>query len=401
MSPTLLTQNLIRISRLALLAPVLLATLPAAESPTLEERLRRLEQKVETLEKENGELRTQLGKAAPAPVVVTPLGTENKLALGGFLQGQAEFGRASDGRWNGLRDRFFFRRARIYVVGNFAEDFDFKAELDLSGNTLSAGTGQLARANEIFVNWHKYPAANIRFGQLKPAYGAEQLATDTRIPTIERSLSSDRLSDGRQLGLSVGGDLFEKKAGYLVVVGNGNGANVTGNDNSKFQKSARFSFSPLATKEDKVVLGVDGLWSDDVGLAKSDLGLTGNLFTGRREMSGIDAVWTHGPAEFSGELLHGTFKPTNAVPAHRLDAEGWHLTATYFLLPNQLQAVVRREAFDPNTAVGGNTISTWLFGLNYFIKGDNLKLSLDYLDGHVPGSSTDGGRILSRVQVIF
>jgi hypothetical protein len=26
---------------------------------------------------------------------------------------------------------------------------------------------------------------------------------------------------------------------------------------------------------------------------------------------------------------------------------------------------------------------------------------LDYLNGRVPGSSTDGGRVLTRVQVIF
>jgi phosphate-selective porin OprO and OprP len=385
---------------LALLSPGLAVLLPAAEPATLEERLRRLEQKVEVLEQENTDLRKQLGKPA-STVPVTAAGTENKLVIGGFLHAQAEFGRAPDNRWSGVRDRFFFRRARLYVAGNFAEDFDFKAEVDLQGNTISAGTGQLVRANEVFLNWHKFDFANVRFGQIKPAYSAEALSSDPKLVAVERSLSNDRLADGRQLGMSVGGEVLGKRASYLLVVGNGNGSNVSGNDNSKFQKSARVAVTPVATKQDKVVLGVDGLWSDDVAITKSDLGLTGNLFTGRREMSGVDAVWTHGPAEFSGELLHGVFKPVNRVPAAKFDAEGWHLTATYFLLPNQLQAVVRRESFDPNTAVSGNTVNTWLFGLNYFIKGDNLKLSVDYLDGHVPGSTTDGGRIITRMQVLF
>lgn len=71
------------------------------------------------------------------------------------------------------------------------------------------------------------------------------------------------------------------------------------------------------------------------------------------------------------------------------------------MIPSRLQVVVRREQFDPNTAVGGNTFQAHTFGLNYFLKGEDMKFMLDYLDGHVPGSSTAGGRLLSRLQIIF
>ncbi|MBI2516677.1 MAG: hypothetical protein HYV95_07145 [Opitutae bacterium] len=383
-------------------APLLLAAAARAES-TVEERLKALEQQVQKLSQENTELKKELGwkEGATPPVVPRPGGKETKLIVGGFLQGHAEFGRAPDPRWSGVKDRFFFRRARIYLAGTIATDFDFKAELDLQGNTLSAGTGQLARANEIYLGWHRYAFANLRFGQIKPAYGAEQLASDLYIPVIERYLASDRLADGRQLGVSVGGQLLDKKVSYLAVVGNGNGANVSGNDNSKFQRSARVAFTPLATPDDKLVFGVNGLWADDTGLAKSNLGLTGNLFTGTRTQWGADAEWTHGPLGLSAEWLGATFKPVNAVPAASFDAEGWHATATYFVVPRTLQAVVRREAFDPNTALGGDTIRTWTFGLNYLIKGDDLKLMVDWLDGRVPGATNDGGRLLTRLQVVF
>lgn len=63
--------------------------------------------------------------------------------------------------------------------------------------------------------------------------------------------------------------------------------------------------------------------------------------------------------------------------------------------------VVRREEFDPNTATGGNTIRSQTLGLNYFLRGDDIKLMLDYLHGHVPGSAADGDRLLSRLQIIF
>lgn len=378
------------------------AGLFAQSTASVEERLKALEQQVQNLARENTDLKKQLGwKDTTAPVLPVPGGKETKLIVGGFLQGQAEFGRAADPRWNGVRDRFYFRRARIYLAGTVAEDFDFKAEIDLQGNTLGAATGQLARANEIFINWHKYDFANLRFGQLKPAFGGEALASDTKIFTIERSLSNDRLTDGRQLAVSAAGDLLDRKVSYLAVAANGNGANVSANDNSRFQKSARIAYTPVANARDKLTVAVDGLWTDDVNVAKSDFGFAGNLFTGRRAMRGADLLWTHGPLDVSAEWLRGTFRPASALPAAQFDAEGWQVTAACFVIPAKLQAVVREEAFDPNTSVGGNTIRSSTFGLNYFLKGEDIKFMLDYLDGRVPGSSTDGGRVLTRVQIIF
>lgn len=384
------------------LLPLALAAQTSAVS--LEERLSALEQKVQALAKENAELKEKLGgkKDAPAPVLVKPAGKETSLTVGGFLQGQAEFGRAPDSRWSGTRDRFYFRRARLYLAGTFAEDFDFKAELDLQGNTLGASTGNLTRANEVFINWHRYEAANVRFGQLKPAFGAEALLSDTKGVTIERSLANDRLTDGRQLALGAMGTLFAKQLGYYVVIANGNGANVSANDNSKFQRSARVTWSPaLPPAAGTLTLGVDGLWTQDAGLAKSDFGFTGNLFTGKRVMSGVDAHWSWQRFDLFAEWLRGTFEPANAVPRAKLRAQGWQTTAAFFLLPAKLQAVARYEEFDPNTDVAGNAFRSSTFGLNYLIKGEDLRLMVDYLDGHMPGAANDGGRLLTRIQVIF
>ncbi len=390
----------IRWSLLAL--PIVLlpaAMLSAQSSVSVEDRLRALEQQVQGLAQENVALKQQLGwKEATAPVLPLPGGKEAKLVVGGFLQGQAEFGRAADPRWNGVKDRFFFRRARLYLAGGFAEDFDFKAELDLQGNTLGAATGQLARANEIYINWRRYAAANLRFGQLKPAFGGEVLLSDTKMLTIERTLFSDRLGDSRQLALGALGELPGKMVSYYATVANGNGPNSSANDNSAFQQAARVVFTPLATARDKVQLGVDGLWSNDSGLAKADLGLPANTFTGARAMTGADLQWTHGSLDLVAEWMHGNFR-SQTTP--RFQASGWQVTAAWFFIPARLQAVVRTEQFDPNTAVGGNTIGTNTFGLNYSLRGDDIKFMLNYLDGCVPGSTTDGGRWLTRVQVIF
>jgi hypothetical protein len=116
-------------------------------------------------------------------------------------------------------------------------------------------------------------------------------------------------------------------------------------------------------------------------------------------MSGVDVDSL--PAGPNVEWLHGCFKLTEAVSAAKLEAEGCQATAAYFLIPAKLRVVIREESFAPNTATDGNTIRTTTFGLNYYLKGEDIKFMVDYLDGHVPGSNADGGRILSRLQVIF
>ena len=389
----------LRVKRSVISLGLLIAVATHGAEPTVEERLKALENQVQQLAHENADLKKQLGfKDAAAPVLPQPAGKETKLIIGGFLQAQAEFGGAADPRFVGVHDRFYFRRARVYLAGSFAENFDFKAELDLQGNTLGAATGQLTRANEIYINWRKYAFANVRFGQLKAAFGAEQLAGDSRGLAIERSFTSDRLTDGRQIGLSVGGDLPGGLVNYTVMVANGNGANSSANDNSKFARTARVVFTALNKKDNRLTFGVDGLWTDDAGIAKTGFGFAGNLFTGRRTGWGVDADWKAGDFELTGEWLQEHFQPVSAAD---FDAHGWQLTAGYFVLPHLLQAVVRREAFDPNTSLGGDSTRSWTIGLNYFIKGDDLKVMADYLIGHGPGAAGDKGRFITRFQLVF
>ena len=392
----------------------------AADSPSLESRLRALELKVDALQQENTSLRHQLaatGRATPSLAAaahesaaeIRPFGQETRLTIGGFTQMQAEFGRLGDARFTGATDRIYARRSRLALAGSFQEFFEFRVEGEFAAGSVTPGTGLRAQANEIMLGWKRYPAANVRLGQLKSAFSSELLATEYKGPLIERSLGAERLGDGRQLGAAVNGDFFDQRVGYLVFVGNGNGSNSSANDNRKFLQSARLyavAFDTAAAG--KLTLGADALHSTDAGLSKQGPGFDSvsggaldNLFTGTRDGWGFDATWRLGLFEVSTEFLRMRYQPVNAIPYREFMAEAWQLTASYFIVPQKLQAAFRRENFDPNHSQRGDSSDNWLVGLSYYIKGDDLRIMVDYLFGHPAGLSGDQGRLLTRFQVVY
>src|SRR5216117_1737284 len=169
-----------------------------AESSSDTARIEKLERAVELLAKQNAELhaeikslkketasvpdgkfkkkvtydgKTYVEKAVveeeKPPVYVQQRGPELKLVLGGFIQANFEDGDVSafEGRFGqtALKDRFRLRRARISLTGDFAEQFDFKMEGDFEN---SDGTSPSNRTDssgtDIWLNWHQFPAAQIK-----------------------------------------------------------------------------------------------------------------------------------------------------------------------------------------------------------------------------------------------
>src|SRR5213596_4392607 len=225
---------------------LLLAVIPplAAGTPSDAERLQKLEQAVEALQKRNAQLESEISGlkkqqnafAGPPPredkmktkitydgktyvekavveeklpVYVQQRGPELKLVLGGFVQVNFEDGDVSafEGRFGetALKDRFRLRRARINLTGDFAEQFDFKIEGDFGqGDGLNSNRTAFS-ATDIFVNWHQYPEAQIKVGQWKAPYGLEQLTPDTTLLLAERSLPTGAITPDRQVGAQLWG----------------------------------------------------------------------------------------------------------------------------------------------------------------------------------------------------
>ncbi|HWM24320.1 MAG TPA: porin [Chthoniobacterales bacterium] len=427
----------------------------AAQSDS--ERLEKLERAVELLQQRNAELEqevqslkkqkssTTVSAPAPAPLATEkrshfvpdsksyvektevkeekkPLyvvagASEIKLTLGGFIQMQYDAGDvfAFEGRFGSaaIDDRFRVRRARINVVGAFAQQFDFKLEGEfaqsdvtltvrdgsrtLASNSTRTGFGGL----DLFVNWHQFPEFQIKVGQYKAPFGFEQLSSDTKLFTLERSQVTSALTPERQIGVQIWGKPFANAypdqkdlLTYYAGIFNGNGRNISVNDNDQYMFAGRLEMQPwkgkISEAEAWLKFGANALSSRDAsGTVLSPAGTLrvnsdGSLSTfvapsaAERTGYGVDALFHLGPFDLIGEYLSENYEARTAPGFPDFRADGFYVQGTYFIIPTKLQLFAKYESFNPGQ-VANDDITSVTGGVNYYIHGDDLKIMAHYI----------------------
>ncbi len=363
----------------------------------LEEQLARIESRLAAAPtpvdvapaiKEFRDLSQQLGWDGKSPLtVVKAAGREQRLSVGGYAQIQGEFGDSPDVRFNGVGDRFQLRRMRITVKGAFQENFEFTLQPEFGNNSISGVSGYRAQFADATIAWTRYPAFNVQVGQFKTPFGFEQLLPDTKVFTVERSLPNDQLTVSRQIGIGASGTLPGNVFAYSVGAFNGNGVNNGANDNDQFMYAGRLAATVWSKGSNRVAVGLDGFTTRDNG-----------TFVGRRTGAGVDAQATFGRFDTQIELLR---VHSDRLLGTDFTAHGGSALVGWYFVPKSLQAIVRYERYRANTAVAGTTSDGWVLGLNYYVKGDDIKLVFNYHLGDPAGPLSDQGRFFSRVQVAF
>jgi phosphate-selective porin OprO/OprP len=447
----------------------------AAETSSESERLEKLERAVGRLQERNAELEQEVRSlkkqtaAAPEydangnkkpkvvsdgktllekpvaveekkPVYVVQSGPELELKLGGYIQMNFEDGAVSafEGRLpdgpNQVKDRFRLRRARVNLIGDFAEKFDFKVEGDFGAGDGLSGNRTGFSATDIFVNWHQVPEANVKVGQWKAPFGLEQITPDTKILTIERSLPTGALTPERQIGVQIWGkpltNLWPDQKDlltYYAGIFNGNGRNITVNDNNNFMYVGRLELLPwkgeLLNQDASLKFGGDVLNSrDDAGTnisqalnlkVNADGSLTPYVLTSADERTAwsLDAWFNLGPfdliAEYFSEDVDGRTVAGVAPTFADFNPSGWYVQGSYFVIPKKLQAVVKWEELSPDQ-VPDDGIRSITAGLNYYIHGDAIKLMANYVHtwsdfraAHPQFGDDQFDEVILRLQVMF
>ncbi|MGZ5563631.1 MAG: porin [Chthoniobacterales bacterium] len=431
---------------------------------TESERLEKLERAVEQLQQRNAELEAEVrslkGKTSthsaaretgPAksaneskavvekteektPVYAMAGADEFKLTLGGYIQAQFEGGDAFayEGKFASaaIKERFRIRRARVTLSGDYTEHFDFKVEGDFSFNDVNS-TRTSFSATDVFVNWHTFPEFNIKVGQYKAPFGLEQLTPDPVVISIERSLVTDSLTPERQIGVQVWGKPLTNilPAGkdvitYYAGLFNGTGRNINTNDNNEFMYAGRLEVQAMKTKllnqDTTLKFGVDGVYSrDNSGTSVSSViheNTDGSLVSynlpsaGQREEYGFDASLHIGPFDLVAEYLNDRISPrvVNGVAPlfTTFEPNGYYVQGSYYVIPKTLQLVAKWESFDPDQ-FSDDDIRSILGGVNYYIHGNNVRLSANYIhtwsdfrdSRNLPQSNFD--EVIVRLQVMF
>jgi phosphate-selective porin OprO/OprP len=432
----------------------------AAESPSESKRIEDLERTVAELKKEIAELKKQSAPVSDGkmrtkiisegkryvekavveekpPVYVQQRGPELKLVLGGFVQVNFEDGDVSafEGRFGetALKDRFRIRRARIGMTGDFAEQFDFKIEGDFGQSDGTSGSRTAFSGTDIWINWHQFAAAQIKAGQYKAPFGLEQLTPDTALLFPERSLPTGAITPDRQIGVQLWGKPLasiwpEQKdlLTYYAGIFNGNGRNITNNDNNNFMYVGRLEstlFKDFFGKGSYLKLGADILNSrDDTGtnisqganlLVNDDGSLSPFVLPEADERTAwsVDGWLRLGQFDLIGEFLQERVQPRTvpgATPAFsKFTTDGFYVTGAYYLIPKKLQLAVRWEHLNPGQK-GNDGISSILGGLNYYIHGDDLKLMVNYIhtwsdfrQANPEFGEDQFDEVIGRVQLMF
>jgi len=147
-------------------------------------------------------------------------------------------------------------------------------------------------------------------------------------------------------------------------------------------------------------------WVNFKPLGKTD-GKYGNLVLG----TGINAGRRHGNYTVGGAYAGYSYKKF-AVNAEYAIADGYNgrkfsenkatgfYTTVSYRLTKRLHVLARYDQFDPNRDISGNLKREYTAGLNYFIKGQALRLILNYVfcDNQ---NSTDSHRIILGTQILL
>ncbi len=270
----------------------------------------------------------------------------------------------------------------------------------LASNSTRTAFGGL----DLWANWHQFPEFQIKVGQYKAPFGFEQLSSDTKLFTLERSQVTSALTPERQIGVQIWGKPFanvfpEQKdlLTYYAGIFNGNGRNITVNDNDEYMFAGRLEMQPwkgkISEAEAWLKFGANALSSRDAsGTVLSPAGTLrvnsdGSLSTftapsaAERTGYGFDALFHLGPFDLIGEYLSESYeaRTVTALPLFRISAR------TAITSRAATSSFRRSSNCSPSTkaSIPGRsrmtTSASITGGLNYYIHGDDIKIMAHYI----------------------
>ena len=236
---------------------------------------------------------------------------------------------------------------------------------------------------DMYVATNKIPHHRILVGHSRPPVGMEGGYGPFVLPFIARSQISRNFGTVRKLGARISGN--------YSLVDYDFGVYSSDTYFQEFFPGAEFigwvNFKPLAKTHGKY----------------GDLKIGGGLQGGHRDnnycVTGAYIGYEY--KRFMANVEWANANGYNGPADHSIDkhASGFYATLGY-MLTKKLQLLARYDEFDPDHNVDNNKSREYSVGLNYFIKGQGLRLILNYVFCQ-NDNAKDSHRIMLGTQILL
>ena len=323
----------------------------------------------------------------------------DNVKVSGFAIAQYQWSNPKDNEANS----FNLRMARVALDGKVACDFYWKTQIQITGNTSTLASSP--RLVDLFVEWQKYKAFNLRLGEFQvpftfesPIHPVDVGFMDNGQAVLKLTGYSDRSgmhsSNGRDIGIMAQGDFLKNANGrnllhYAVSVVNGQGINLKDVDQRK-NVVASFWVMPI----EGMRIGVSGWegsyarkgnWTDE---------RSGESRSGVRSLPqhryAISGEYASNGFTFRSEYVHSTGKAfaktmtdTNDASASDCNlsaigskADGFYALGIVPVVKNKVNIKARYDLYR-NNGKWNSAKTFYEAGADYYLT-KNLRLSAEY-----------------------
>jgi hypothetical protein len=304
------------------------------------------------------------------------------------LSGYAQMGYTYDDQANS--NTFDIKRIIFMAQGKITDEWLFYFMYTLGpGSSLT----------EMYSEYKFLPGLSARLGQFKTPYTIENQMSPTTVELINcYSLAtnylagvdnSDRLyggTGGRDIGLMIYGDLFNKLLNYQLALMNGQGINLRDQNNNK-DVVGNLRINPLKW------LSVNGSFIKGKGCAAAASSIVPNVVQGEsytRNRWSAGAIVETTPVSLRSEYLSG--KDGN------IDSDGFYAVASFHILPKKIDILASYDYFNRNKSLN-DTQTNYVAGAQYWFY-PKCRVQLQYTFRDVK-EGEDSNLVQMQIQVRF
>ncbi len=344
---------------------------------------------------------------------LTPDGKGNITFTPGLrIQTRYDLEKDDDGNRN---NDFFIRRLRLKGGGKVFDvaKYYFEVKIDNTGKFNRTPRAQVENA---WLDFKIKKAFIIRAGLYDMVFSRNALTSDSKLLFMDRSLIKGALTvlgiADNTVGILIHGRPLDGHLSYGVGVFDNLGFEVLGQDTTIISRKADGAMVTGRLGYDFLDPASQGGYGDYRGsyigkgrrlTINANAAYLSKAQIGDNEFSlyayGVDLYFNTGGLVIEAEYDAFVEDFTNNGDDN-LEGSGYFVQAGYLIFP-KIELAVRYQELEPNKNVDMNKLMWTSIGINYYIKGHNLKIQGEYIFKHEEGEEIDNDLFQVQLQLDF